>query len=318
MDQSERRRQITKVAKLYYYGHMTQDEIATMMNISRPKVSRYLSAAHKYNIVQITIKDPLFSNTETAERLEQLFHLKKVIVVPAGQTLEESKDNIGIAASDFLNEHLEDHIKIGISWGTTLNAFVHRFQAARKIPNACIAQMLGGTYSQTMHIDGREMVRTLAEKLSCQHSIIQAPMLVHNPTLRDLLMEEPEMITHFDLLNQLDMAFVGIGSSNYKGCVAYKAQYITEKEAKELYSTALTDICGHNITKDGTEAITFLTDRLMSISLDVLKQIPLVIGLCAGNDKAPSILSSIRGGYINGLIIDEIAAISLLETQKAP
>ncbi len=77
MDQGQKRKDITKVAKLYYYGNMTQDEIAQMMGISRPKVSRMLAAAHQYNIVHIEIRDPLFSNTEVAEKIRSHFDLKK-------------------------------------------------------------------------------------------------------------------------------------------------------------------------------------------------------------------------------------------------
>ncbi len=78
----------------------------------------------------------------------------------------------------------------------------------------------------------------------------------------------------------------------------------------------LCDICGHQIDIDGKEPETILSNRLISIPLNSLAQIPMVMGLCAGNDKTRSIISAIHGGYLNGLIIDEIAAISLLEAEK--
>lgn len=316
MEQSEKRKALIKVAKLYYYGHMSQEEIAKMMNISRPKVSRMLTAAHRYNLVQITIKDPLFSNTNVADSICEHFKLKEVIVVPAGQNKEEAKDNIGIAASEFLNSHLFDGIKIGISWGTTLNAFVSRFQTLKSVPHSFVAQLVGGTYNQNMHMDGRELVKTFALKLKCQYSLLQAPLLVHNPTLRDLLMEEPETIEHFNLLKNLDMAFVGIGSSNYKNSVLYKAKYIEADAAKELSSMGLCDICGHQIDSAGNEPNLYLKNRHIGISLDDLKKSTMVIGLCAGNDKAEPIIAGIHGGYLDALIIDEIAALSLLEAEK--
>lgn len=316
MEQSEKRKNIIKVAKLYYYGKMSQDDIAQMMGISRPKVSRMLAAAHQYNIVQIVINDPLFSNTETAEKLRAHFGLKKVVVVSAGNNMDEAKDNIGKAASEFLNENLTDSIRIGIAWGTTLNAFVSRFQAARSVPKAKVVQLVGGTYSQTMHMDGRELVKTLAKKLKCQFSLLQSPLLVHNPHLKELLMEEPETMEHFALLKDLDIAFVGIGSSNYKNSVLYKAKYLDESEARNLSDMGLCDICGHQIDINGREPDIGIAGRLIGISLDDLAKIPMVIGLCAGNDKAMPIIAGIHGGYLNGLIIDEIAAISLLEAEK--
>lgn len=316
MEPGEKRKTIIKVAKLYYYGNMTQNEIADMMGISRPKVSRLLTAAQQYNIVQIKINDPAFSNEETAETLRRHFGLKAVLVVKPGQSLEEAKDNIGKAASDFLNERLSDHLKIGISWGTTLNSFVHRFQCSRAVPDAMVAQLVGGTYSQTMHMDGRDLAKTLAKKMKCRYSVLETPMVVHNPALKELLMEEPETIEHFKLLKELDIAFVGIGSTNYKESVIYKAKYLDEAQAKELYSKGLCDLCGHQIDSVGREPDTAFADRLIGISLEDLAAIPLVVGLCAGNMKTKPILSAIRGGYLDALIIDEIAAISLMEAEN--
>ena len=41
-----------------------------------------------------------------------------------------------------------------------------------------------------------------------------------------------------------------------------------------------------------------------------------VFAVCAGNEKVPAICAAIKGGYINSLIIDEIAALSLMETEN--
>ena len=159
---------------------MTQDEIAQMMGISRPKVSRMLAAAHQYNIVHIEIRDPLFSNTEVAEKIRSHFDLKKVVVVPTGQNPSDAKDNIGKAASEYLNSCIVNGMKIGISWGTTLNAFVNRFPVRKSISRCQCHPALGASYSQSMHMDGRELVKPLARKLNCQYSLLRPPLLVHN------------------------------------------------------------------------------------------------------------------------------------------
>ncbi len=313
--QNDKRRLIVKTAKLYYYGHMTQDEIARMLDISRPKVARLLMEAERLNIVQITVNDPFFNREGAAEQLRAHFGLTYVAVVSGGNSLKDAKDNIGKAASDFLNANLTENARVGVSWGTTINAFVSRFQPVKPAPKAWVAQMVGGMYSQSMHMDGREIARALAQKLKCQFSTLQTPMFVHNPDLRDLIMQEPETIEHFRLLDSLDMAFVGIGSSNYKDSVIYKADYIAEEEARKMYALGLCDICGHQIDSGGFEPVSSLANRLIGISLESLRRIPLVVGMCAGKDRTLSILSGIHGGYLKALIIDEVAAISLMEEE---
>ena len=150
MTESEKRKLITKVAKLYYYGNMKQENIARMMGISRPKVSRLLSQASQYNIVHIEIRDNSFYDSDIAETLRAHFDLKYVKVVPSGQIIEDSKNNIGSAASDYLNGHISDGINLGITWGTTVNAFVNSFHSSREYAKSNVLQLAGGTYSQSM------------------------------------------------------------------------------------------------------------------------------------------------------------------------
>jgi len=316
---SEKRNNMLQAAKLYYYGSMSQDEIAKLLHISRPKVSRLLSEARQLNIVKITITDPNQSFQNYEEILCSHFGLKHAIIVPGGPNEEAIKRNVGQAASEFLNSHLTGDMKIGISWGTTLAAFVKEFQTKTPVPDVRIVQLIGGTYSQTLNIDGRDLVRTMAQKLQCEYSILQAPLIVTKPILRQLLMEEPNVIRHFEHIRSLDIAFVGIGHSyfSYKDSIVYRANYIAEAEAPRLEEMELVcDICGHPLLQDGTEPETFLQDRIIGISLEELHRIPLVVGVCTGHSKVKPVLAALRGRHINTLITDEVAAITLLTEEN--
>lgn len=317
MKQSQKRKDIIKISKLYYHGNMSQNQIAQLMNISRPKVSRMLTEAHQLNIVQIIVRDPQVTKKELAEILRKHFKLHFVEVVETANTDAATKINVGRIASNFLNDNLQNDSKIGISWGTTLAAFTNEFQAKRLAPQVKIAQLIGGTYSQSLNIDGRELVKTLAKKLQCEHSILQAPMLVHNPKLKEMIMEEPVVQEHFSLISQLDMAFVGIGASYYKDSIAYRANYIQESVGLEMNRMGLVcDICGHQLMPDGSEPHTFFSDRIIGIELEQLHKIPLVVGLCVGYKKTIPLLAALRGRHINSLILDEIVALVLMTEEN--
>lgn len=313
MEQSKKRQNIIKAAKLYYYGNMSQEEIAQIMEVSRPKVSRMLSEARTLNIVQIVINDPGSSLAQTAQQLQRHFGLKYVKVVSTQNTGAATQAAVGMAASNFLNEQIDETSNIGISWGTTLSAFVHEFVAKRTMAKATIVQLVGGTYSQSMNIDARELVRDMAKKLECKHSILQAPLIVHNPKLRNMLMEEPDTKAHFSRIHNLDMAFVGIGSTDYKDSIVYRTNYAEESAARIFNEIGMVcDICGHQIMPDGSAPPTFLTDRVIGVSLEDLHRIPLVVGLCEGKKKAAPLLAALRGGHVNCVITDEVAALKLL------
>ena len=313
MEQSQKRQDIVKACKLYYDGGMYQEEIGGMMHISRPEVSRLLSEGRKYNIVQITVNDPVNTCGELSRQIRERYHLGYVKVAPSGNSEESAKNNVGQVASEFLNERIREHSRIGISWGTTLSVFVRTFQSQTPFPGARIVQMVGGSYNENLNIDGRELVKILAKKLRCSHSILQAPLYVHNTALRDLLMQEPDVIHHFRYVQALDMAFVGIGNASKENSIAFRGNYIAEQEAIRLSEQGFVcDICGHQLLADGSEPSNFLSDRVVGVSLEQLHRIPIVVGLCTGHKKAIPLRAALRGGHINALILDEICAIALL------
>ena len=313
MEQSQKRKDMIKVSKLYYFGNMSQDEIARLMGISRPKVSRLLSEARQLNIVQITVNDSHVSNDENAQLLQRHFGLQYVRIVPSGNCDDAAKTNVGLAASQLLNARIQENSIIGIAWGTTLAAFARVFQSDRPVPGAKVVQLVGGTYSQSLNIDGRELVKSISKKLQCEHRLLQAPFIVHNPALRDLLMQEPAVKEHFRLVHNLDMAFVGIGTSYYKDSIAFRGHYLEEDEARELSDLGVVcDICGHQLLPDGSEPDTFLTRRIVGVTLEDLDRVPFVVGLCAGHKKVTPLLAALHGRHLDAMIIDEVAAISLL------
>ncbi len=317
MKQSIKRQQIIKVAKLYYQGNMSQSEIAELMHLSRPKISRMLTEARRLNIVTITIDDSASSIPVNEKKIKDYFGLQYVKIVKTRNTDTDTKSQLGKAASDFLNEHLSNNITIGISWGTTLSAFVNEFQPKHTMSNAKIVQIIGGMYNANLNIDGRELVKQLAQKLDCKDSIIQAPLLVHNPKLKEMFMEEPMVKQHFNMMKHMDIAIIGIGAITHNKSVLYRAGYIEENAINNLsHIGCVGDVCGHFMTADGNIPQTEITKRLISISPEDLQKTPVSVGICEGISKLYPILAAIKGKYINSIIIDEVLALAIITQEN--
>ena len=80
-------RLIFKCCSLYYQDGVGQKEICQILGISRPTVSRMLSAGKELGIVKIEIHNPdnlLYGQLE--RELEKLFGLQEVIIVPSTST----------------------------------------------------------------------------------------------------------------------------------------------------------------------------------------------------------------------------------------
>ena len=53
-------------------------------------------------------------------------------------------------------------------------------------------------------------------------------------------------------------------------------------------------------------------DRVLAVTLQDLRRIPLVVGLASGKEKAPGILGAVRGRVVDVLVCDAGAARAVL------
>ena len=308
---------LIKVAKLYYLADLSQEEIAEIMGISRSKVSRMLTLARAMKIVEFKVTDSPMLTEEMEHKLKEHFGLGYVRIVPSAGTPEQTKRQLGRVASDYLNRILEDGQRIGVSWGTTVDAVIGQFAPAKALPEATVVQMIGGTRSPTFHLDSRDLTQVLADKLGAAYSLLHTPTVVSSREVRDILLREPEIAVHFRLLEQLDVALVGVGSIRPEESVLYKAGVISLEESERLVREGFaTDVCGFRISGEGRAAPNLLSERVVAIFPDALRRVPQVVGVAVGEDKAASIIAAARGGFLKSLIIDEVAAILMMSMEN--
>lgn len=311
------RETFANIATLYYMGELSQNEIADIYGISRYKVSRILKKCRELNLVEIRInnKPTYFKNMEST--ICELLELEKVFIAPSGVTLEESKRNVGKIAAQYLEDNLTDGMKIGFSWGSTIQSIVREYTPQKTCHNATFVQLTGSICSRFIsndgYMDGCDIVQTLAKKASATWSSFQVPYIVQSPILHKLLLQEPIIKRHYKLFHELDMAIIGVGSNIPSRSVSYMAGYISIEESKHLIDTGLIpDISGERTNTEGEIIPHLLTDRVLSIPLKLLRNTPDVIAIAAGADKVNSLIGGARGKFYSKLIIDEIAALSII------
>ncbi len=83
------------------------------------------------------------------------------------------------------------------------------------------------------------------------------------------------------------------------------------REAPSLQQ-AVGDVCSRFHDADG-EPVDFPgSERLVATALDVVREIPSVIGVAAGTVKVPAIRAAARAGYIDQLVTDTETAAGLV------
>lgn len=301
------------VAKMYYINGLSQEEIAKEIHVSRPSVSRLLKACINEGIVQIKIDDVSSFGNELGKRIVETYGIKKAIVVPQSHSAEADKEKVGQAAADYVESILVTGMLVGISWGTTIHSIIKNIKCSNFF-KVDVIQLLGGMGNKTNDTDANMMAMALAKSLNGDSYILQAPFMVQTKMLRDLLMEEPHIKSHFEKIKKIDFAFVGLGSTKPELSAQFRSGHINIGDSEKLISEgAVGDICGRYIDINGHQCHTSLSDRMIAVQLDDLKRIPTVIGVAAGEKKADIIVGALRGHYVDVLITDEKAAVSVLK-----
>lgn len=312
----EERRQLVKVVNLYYKEGLTQMEISKRIGVSRPIISKMVQKAKDVGIVEIYIKDESTLTVELEIELEKKFNLKDVIVVAGDEYSEEMmKRKIGLATASFVQKKCTGNVKkLGISWGSTLAAFVKEYPYERR-NHIEIIPLVGGMGVEQVHLHSNQLAYELAKKMDATCTYLYAPAFVEKEELRTRLESMADISSVLDKGREVDIAVVGIGNP-VKHSTMERIGYLNNKDLEELKSKgAVGDISSRFYDIDGREVDVSLNNRVIGITLEDLKNISLVVGVCEGEHKFESILATLNGGYLDVLVVDEKNAIKLLKTK---
>lgn len=313
----ENRETYAKIATLYYLAGKSQNEIGEIFNISRFKVSRVLDKCRTMKIVEFKVNPSSEYLPNLEKELKERLGVKEVTIVQSGSTLQESKENVAREAATYLETKIKDSMNIGLSWGSTIQQVCKYYNKKNSYPNTTFIQLSGSLCSRPImedgYMDGNIFVQRMAAKAHAGWSLFVAPYVVHNPSLKELLYEEPQIKSHVQLFKKLDMALIALGADDPSKSVSYLSGYLTFEETKKLVDDHMSaDICGTRLTPNGEIRETILTNRVLTIDLMDLHDLPDVCAIGAGAEKACSFIAGCLGGFIKYAIMDEVCALSII------
>lgn len=308
-------RLLSKVSRLYYEQSLTQQEIAARLHLSRPKVSRLLQQAQDEGIVQITVHSPPGVYAHLEDQLEKRFGLQEVVVVetsdPDSQSLVARE--LGTAAASYFQNTIRDGDIIGFSWGTTLSAMANALQPM-EVQNIHVVQMIGGLGMPESEVHATSLVRRLTQLLNSKLALLNAPGIVDNFQVKDVILSTNYMQEVMKLFSQIHVAYVGIGAPTTDSVTMRDGTIMTPQDLDSLLSRgAVGDIALRFFDVYGQPVITDLDQRVIGITVEQLKKIPRVVGVAGGPEKTISISSALYGGLVDVLITDQKTAARILE-----
>ncbi|PYN50388.1 MAG: hypothetical protein DMD94_27065, partial [Candidatus Rokuibacteriota bacterium] len=299
---------LVRASRLYYLEERGQAEIARLLCISRPGVSRLLKRARVARIVEIRVRETVGDADWSG--LECRLGVKELQVTP-----EAGVEAVGALGARFLERTVRRGDVIGLTAGTTLSAFVQSVKPTRPL-DLEIVPLVGALWDTGEDFDGSFLCQELRRRTGGTHRVLSAPAVVRDERLMRSLRLEPRVQSVVERYGAVRCAFLGIGVVSAAHPVAVAARTAAGsaggRASKILPRGAVASVGCLFFDAEGRPCASPLDRRTIGISHDQLKMVPLRVGLAAGTKKLDATLALVRGRVLDVLIVDAPLARSLL------
>lgn len=306
---------LARVASMYYEQEMTQNKIAEALDISRVKVYRLLKEAREQQVVRIIINWHIKRLTHLEDELTQRFGLDYALVMQSSASEpSQLRRQIGQLAARYLEQVLTDDMTLSICFGGTtyevIAAIRPDFQA-----NATIVQSTGSLAYALKEYDSSALTRQLAQKLGGEALYLSSSLLGDTAEAAEIIRKQSTVERTLDVVRKADIALIGVGDLNPETSGYIKAGVADEKLLHQFRSDgAVGDMAWQIFNRDGERYACELNNRIIGVTLDELRAIPMTIAVAVGTQKAQAILGAIKTGAINVLCTDHETAQLILDT----
>ncbi len=305
---------ISKITWLYYINDYTQQQIAEIMHISRTKVTRYLQKAKQMGLVKISVDTDYRSCFEKEQQLQEKLGLKDVVICPAAATADDTLNNVGLAGAAHLKNMLTADDRLGVAWGRGIYHLAIHLNPVKPVGDKRIEviQLMGGL-GQSGRNNPEEIVKEIARRLGASGTWLNAPAIVSSLETRDLLQSDDGVRAVFDKASRCTKCLLGLGDVDESASLRITGFLSAEALAELKAKGAVGDILGRFFDVNGDSVHSSISDRTMSVPIEVIKQVPERIAFVTGLYKTEAIVGASRGGIINALVTDEDTADRVLQ-----
>lgn len=299
---------IYQVAKLYYIDKLGQNEIAKIIGISRPQVSRLIKRGLEIGIVKIEVNMPESFNLRDMEKeLSRCLSIDNIHIIPS--SVSAKKDHFSNVAVKYVEENIEQCNNIGIGWGRSIYNISRNLSYHMHRENTTFYPLIGHSGDTKPYLQISNILNQFSERYQSKKQHLNLPVFIKN---EDINSHEKQLLEFFqEKWKTLDAAVVSIGAFNSEHEISIESASSYTYLKKQKFDI-VGDLLAHLFLKGGGE-LTLPNYIHVACPLKTLKNIPNVIAICKGIDKVDSIYHISKRGYISTLIIDDITARAILE-----
>lgn len=314
MQKINEQRLLVKIATLYYEESMNQSDIAKSLNLSQSFVSRAIKRCHSEGLVKVSVIQPSGTFISLEQKLQKKYGISQFIVVdidddPTPQSLRRA---VGSGAASYLEGTLTGQELVGISsWSTYISAMIEALHP-RSSKASGVIQILGGV-GLNRNLQANILTNQIAQILDCSASFLPSTSEVQTQEQKIEKLRDPEIAEVVAQFAKVDLAIVGIGTSERADLVRNLGIVFKEETVQMLTEKkAVGDICLHYYDIDGQPVLNEDEDPVISMSLEQLKACSRVLALAGGIEKVDALKGAMQGNFIDILVTDRITAMELM------
>ena len=301
-----------RAAWLYYIEELTQEEIATVMAVSRAKVIRLLAAARDHGIVRIRIEAKGSDQLALERRLVAAYGLSEAVVAPAPADEAAIAAVVGHATGTYLADHVRDGMSLGVGWGVTLSMSLKAL-GAKPFERFSVISLLGGmTHSRA--INPSAVARRIADAVGAECFQLTAPVFVKSEATRNALWAEPGLRELLERARQVDLAVVSVGDVSEDSTIFREGLLPRSQLASLIKAGAVGEVLCHFLDIDGNVVDHPVSRRVVAVGLADLRRVPKIVIAAGGRRKVNAIQAALKATGASVLVTDETAAHGLLRS----
>lgn len=305
--------QAARAAWMSFVGGMTQDEIALQLGVSRPGVQRLLALARQEGLIKVRIDHPIAACMAMSSAIRERFGLDFCDVVPAEEGASDSASHyLAVAGAERIARLVErsEPLTLALGTGRSIRATVEAISRVERPQHRFVS--LVGNVARDGSSNRYDGVMVLADKTGGERFLLPAPVVAGSVEEKEAMQHQRLFQAIAEVAREAETAYIGVGKIDRQATL-FQDHFITESELGELLGReAVGELLGWPMDAQGRVIDCTITRRVTSLPLELLSGLPLV-ALAGGRDKAPAILAALRGGWLKGLITDEVAARHIVE-----
>lgn len=304
----DRRALLVEVAELYHVEGRSQQEVATILRMSRSKVSRLLAEGRDAGVVEIRIN----RDSMRAEELERLLSvaLGMPCLVVRHSEREGALRAIGSVASRRAERLLKPGGVLSITHGSTVFETVRSLRLDQ-LPGLRIAQMAGFDVANPL-TDGWQLIRLCFDRIDNRFRYIHAPLFVASDDLYAALINDPEHSATMRLAREAEVALLGVGTVDPDTSSLARAGHVDQAALAEARAAgSVGAINGYHYRSDGT-FITPLNQRVVGLVPSDFAAGTVRLLVAGGAAKALPLIGASRAGVGDELVTDAECATEIL------